>query len=102
MRSKKPNLVRQEIWGLLIAHYAIRALMVEAADTADLDPDRLSFLRTLNIVRRQVMNQAGFPPETINRRGMKQSRRSLNASPLDADNGPIHVLPNEETDTTSR
>jgi Insertion element 4 transposase N-terminal/Transposase DDE domain len=62
LRSKKPNLVRQEIWGLLIAHYAIRALMVEAADTADLDPDRLSFLRTLNIVRRQVMNQAGFSP----------------------------------------
>ncbi len=36
--------------------------MAEAADTAELDPDRLSFIRTLNIVRRQVTNQAGFSP----------------------------------------
>jgi hypothetical protein len=62
LRSKKPELVRQELWGLFLTHYAIRALMVEAADTGDVDPDRLSFLRTLNIVRRQVVNQAGFSP----------------------------------------
>jgi hypothetical protein len=62
LRSKKPELVRQEIWGLFLTHYAIRALMTEAADIADVDPDRLSFLRTLNIVRRQVINQAGFSP----------------------------------------
>jgi len=62
LRSKKPHLIHQEIWGLLIAHYAIRALMVEAAETRDLDPDNLSFLRTLNLVRRQVINQAGFSP----------------------------------------
>jgi len=62
LRSKTPELVRQEFWGLLLAHYAIRALMTQAADTAELDPDRLSFIRTLNIVRRQVTNQAGFPP----------------------------------------
>jgi hypothetical protein len=55
-------MVRQEWWGLLLAHYAIRALMAEAADTADLDLDRLSFIRTLNIVRRQVINQAAFSP----------------------------------------
>jgi hypothetical protein len=61
-RSKTPELVRQEFWALLLAHYAIRALMTEAADTADLDPDRLSFIRTLNIIRRQVTNQAGFSP----------------------------------------
>ena len=62
LRSKTPELVRQEFWALLLAHYAIRALMTEAADTADIDPDRLSFIRTLNIVRRQVTNQAGFSP----------------------------------------
>jgi Insertion element 4 transposase N-terminal/Transposase DDE domain len=65
LRSKTPELVRQEFWGLLLAHYAIRALMTEAADTAELDPDRLSFIRTLNIVRRQVTNQAGFSPRHI-------------------------------------
>ena len=62
LRSKTPELVRQEFWALLLAHYAIRQLMTEAADTAELDPDRLSFIRTLNIVRRQVTNQAGFSP----------------------------------------
>lgn len=62
LRSKTSELIRQEFWGLLLAHYAIRKLMTEAADTAELDPDRLSFLRTLNIVRRQVTNQAGFSP----------------------------------------
>ena len=62
LRSKKPELVRQEFWGLLLAHYAIRTLMTEAAETADLDADRLSFIRTLNIVRRQVTNQAAFSP----------------------------------------
>ena len=62
LRSKTPELVRQEFWALLLAHYAIRQLMTEAADTAELDPDQLSFIRTLNIVRRQVTNQAGFSP----------------------------------------
>lgn len=62
LRSKTPDLVRQEFWGLLLAHYAIRKLMTEAADTTELDPDQLSFIRTLNIVRRQVTNQAGFSP----------------------------------------
>jgi hypothetical protein len=62
LRSKSPELVRQELWGLFLAHYAIRAFMTEAADTVDLDPDRLSFTRTLNIIRRQVTDPAAFSP----------------------------------------
>jgi len=62
LRSKSPEMVRQEIWGILLTHYAIRHLMHEAADTADVDPDRLSFIRSLRLVRRQVTDQAGFPP----------------------------------------
>ncbi len=62
LRSKSPEMIRQEWWGLLLAHYAVRALMAEAADTAYVDSDRLSFTRTLNIVRRQVINQAAFSP----------------------------------------
>lgn len=61
-RSKTPELIRQEFWALLLTHYAIRTLMTEAADIAEIDPDRLSFIRTLNIARRQVTNQAGFSP----------------------------------------
>jgi hypothetical protein len=62
LRSKSPELVRQEMWGLLLAHYAIRALMAGAADSAGLDPDRLSFIRSINVVRRQVTDQAAFSP----------------------------------------
>jgi predicted transcriptional regulator with HTH domain len=62
LRSKRPETVRQEIWGLLLAHYAIRAFMAEAADTVDLDPDRLSTIRAINIVRRFVTDPAAFSP----------------------------------------
>ena len=44
LRCKTPNLVRQEFYGFLLAHFAIRGLLQEAAWQADLDPDRLSFL----------------------------------------------------------
>jgi hypothetical protein len=62
LRSKSPPMVRQEIWGMLLAHYAVRHLMHEAADTADVDPDRLSFIRSLRLIRRQTTDQAGFSP----------------------------------------
>ena len=62
LRSRSPDLVIQELYGLLVTHYAIRKLMAEAADQAELDPDRLSFTRALNIVRRQVTAQAAFSP----------------------------------------
>jgi hypothetical protein len=62
LRSRKPELVEQEIWGLLLTHYGIRSLMREAADQADLDPDRMSFIRALRVTRRQVTGQAAFSP----------------------------------------
>lgn len=62
LRSKTPELVRQEIWALLLTHYAVRHLIHEAADDLGEDPDRLSFIRTLRVIRRQVTNQAGFSP----------------------------------------
>jgi hypothetical protein len=67
LRSKSPELVRQELWGLLLAHYAIRSLMAEAAHSAGIDPDRLSFMRSINVVRRQVTDQAAFSPQTTHR-----------------------------------
>lgn len=62
LRSKSPDMVRQEIWAFLLTHYAIRSLMSRAADEADVDPDELSFTRTLRVVRRQVTAQADFSP----------------------------------------
>lgn len=62
LRSKSPQMVYQEIWAMLLTHYAIRRLMCRAADEADVDPDRLSFVRSLRIVRRHVTEQADFSP----------------------------------------
>lgn len=62
LRSKSPEMVLQELYGLLITHYGVRQLMTEAADQAEIDPDRLSFTRSLNVIRRQVTSQAGFSP----------------------------------------
>ena len=54
LRSKTPELGRQEFWGLLLAHFAVRGLMHEAALRADEDPDRLSFLHAVRVVRRKL------------------------------------------------
>lgn len=62
LRSKTPELVQQEFYGLLMAHYAIRELMHEAALEADEDPDRISFVHTLHIVQRRIGKYAAIPP----------------------------------------
>jgi hypothetical protein len=62
LRSKAPELVAQEFYGLLMAHFAIRGLMHEAALRADEDPDRLSFLHTVRVVQRRLPRLAALPP----------------------------------------
>lgn len=62
LRSKTPDLVRQEFYGLMLAHFAIRGLMHEAALRADEDPDRLSFLHAVRVVRRKIARFASIPP----------------------------------------
>jgi hypothetical protein len=62
LRSKTPALVRQEVWGLLLAHFAVRGLMHEAALQADEDPDRLSFSHTVHVVRRKIPQFAALSP----------------------------------------
>ncbi|MER5918437.1 IS4 family transposase [Streptomyces sp. NPDC001982] len=63
LRSKSPDLVQQEIYGYLLTHYAISALISRAATAADIDPDRVKFMRTVRIIRRQVTaDPAAFPP----------------------------------------
>ena len=54
LRSRHPREVVQEIYGLVLAHRAIRCLMAAAAARANLDPDRLSFTRTLRLLRRAI------------------------------------------------
>lgn len=62
LRSKTPDLVRQEFYGLMMAHFAVRGLMHEAALRADEDPDRLSFLHAVRVVRRKIARFASLPP----------------------------------------
>jgi hypothetical protein len=51
LRSKTPLGVVQEVEGLLLAHYCVRAVMYEAASQRGLDPRRLSFTGSLKILR---------------------------------------------------
>jgi hypothetical protein len=62
LRSKTPDLVRQEFYGLMLAHFAIRGLMHEAAQTVTENPDRLSFLHAVRVVRRKIASFAATPP----------------------------------------
>jgi hypothetical protein len=62
LRSKTPDLVRQECYGLLLAHFALRGLMHEAALKEDVDPDRLSFLHAVRVVRRTLPRAVAIPP----------------------------------------
>jgi hypothetical protein len=64
LRSQKPETVKQEIWALLLTHYALSVLKTEAAHAIDIDPDRISFIATIRVARRQVTGQAAFSPST--------------------------------------
>jgi hypothetical protein len=62
LRSKTPDLVRQEFYGLMMAHFAVRGLMHEAALKAEIDPDQLSFLHAVRVVRRKLAAIHAIPP----------------------------------------
>src|SRR5260370_22461608 len=64
LRSRLPDLARQEIWAWLSVHYAVATLVARAAEAADMDPDRISYTRTLRLVRRTATGTAAFPPRT--------------------------------------
>lgn len=62
LRSKTPDLVLQELWGLLLAHFAIRQLMAQAAWPRGLDPDALSFTHAVRVIKRKLPQAAAVPP----------------------------------------
>jgi hypothetical protein len=65
LRSKTPELVRQEFYGLLMAHFAVRGLMHEAALRTQVDPDRLSFIHAVRVVRRKLPIFHAIPPRGV-------------------------------------
>jgi len=62
LRSKSPDLVKQEFWGTMMTYYVIRYTMFRAAANRNLDPDRLSFLHTVNVISRTLVKSGDFPP----------------------------------------
>jgi hypothetical protein len=62
LRSRRADLVEQELYGLLLAHFALRRLMHEASRQAGCDPDTLSFIHAVRIVRRHLPFHAAFSP----------------------------------------
>jgi Insertion element 4 transposase N-terminal/Transposase DDE domain len=62
LRSRRVDLAEQELYGLLLAHFALRRLMHDASRQAGCDPDTLSFLHTVRIVRRHLPFHAAFSP----------------------------------------
>ncbi|MFE4337349.1 transposase, partial [Streptomyces sp. NPDC056831] len=64
LRSQYPDGVEQEIYGFLLVHHALRDVIHDTAHQAGLDPDRISFTRTLNAARRHVTDQAALSPLT--------------------------------------
>jgi hypothetical protein len=66
LRSKTPDLVVQEFYGLMLAHFAVRGLMHEAALKANEDPDRLSFLHSVRVLRRKMPSFVSIPPSGPN------------------------------------
>ncbi|GAB6057669.1 IS4 family transposase [Desulfonatronum parangueonense] len=76
LRSKTPDLCRQEFYGLLMTHFAIRGLMHEAALSEDIDPDQLSFVHSVKVVRRKLPLFGAFPPSTVD--GVSQANAEGN------------------------
>ena len=67
LRSKEPGLVRQELYGLLLAHYIVRWWMHQSACEANLDPDRLSFTHAIEVLDTACSAFALVPREQIPR-----------------------------------
>lgn len=63
LRSKRPDLIRQEFWGFILAHFILRVVIHQAAQSNHLDPCGISFQQTVNIVRRKSASAQPFPPQ---------------------------------------
>jgi hypothetical protein len=62
LRSKVPALVRQDFYGLLLAHFGVRALMHETAREQDIDPTDLSFVHAVRTIARYLPLYVSFFP----------------------------------------
>lgn len=69
LRGRTPALARQELWAYLAVYQAIRAVIVRAAASAGLDPDRISFTAALNAAQRNLHASPGQIPAALDATG---------------------------------
>src|SRR5260370_35237363 len=81
LRSRSPELVRQELLALLAVYQALCALKAEAARQAGVDPDRISFTVTIRVARDHASSPAGVSPPGL-ARARRQASRDLLDDPL--------------------
>jgi hypothetical protein len=65
LRSQTPEGVRQEIYALSLAHFVIHSLMVSAAESVDLDPDRVSFTGSMHTLQNRLSECEGKSRQSI-------------------------------------
>ncbi len=75
IRSKTPAGVVQEVYGLVLAHYVTRRVMHDAAATACVDPDRLSFSNALRVLHCHLPEAPERSAEEWYRRLLREVRR---------------------------
>lgn len=64
-RSKTADLVRQEFYGWVLAHYAVRWLMYSAGSAHEIPPRQLSFVANVQLLRRAQPQSGAFPPRAF-------------------------------------
>ena len=74
LRSQTPELVKQEVYGILLAHFALRELMHQAALRGGRDPDRISFTHTVNVVRRTLPRFAALSPSGLEKGALDRAQ----------------------------
>jgi hypothetical protein len=68
LRSRAPERIRQEIWGLAIGYNLVRLEMVHVAARADVAPQRISYRHTLMLIRNFWLAAWLAPPGGLPRR----------------------------------
>lgn len=83
LRSQTPQGVEQELYGLLLAYFAVRTLMYLAAVQADWDPDEVSFVHTVNVIQRSQwrLMQASYWQRPALRQGLLHEVRQERVPP---------------------
>lgn len=71
LRSKSPDGLRQEVFGLFAAYNLVRAVMQEAGEQSGVPPIEISFTETLQVIRNALPDFERAKPEELARLGKR-------------------------------